>query len=117
MAGSSPAMTKKAMGGRKLSHHHLKTKIGDEIPALVLDREGASQAFQRLPGVFIAECCGPLVIGFRSARILRPAAAFLGKRAHPLQRAGVILRRRLLEQTARADVVLGAAGTVGAKDD
>src|SRR5258706_602312 len=87
-----------------MTSRRLKAKIGDEISALVLDSEGASHAFQRLLGVFIAECRGPLVVGFRRGRILRPAAAFLGERAHPLQRAGVILPRRLLEESARAEM-------------
>src|SRR4051812_42851957 len=86
---------------------------GDELALLVLDRIGAAQPLQSLLGILVAERCGALVIGFRGVLVLGPAAAFLGEGAHPLQRTGMVLRRRLLEQRARRDVVPGAAGAFG----
>src|SRR5450756_3136082 len=91
----------------------LKTKIGDKISALVLDRVGTFDPLQRLLGVFVATRCGLFVIGLGGGGILRPAAAFLRERTHPLQRAGVILHGRLLEQDARTGIVLGPAGPLG----
>src|ERR1700737_1327487 len=89
-----------------------KTKVGDKIAALFPVQEGAFDPLQRFLGVFITECCGTPVIGFGGGRIFRPAAPFLGECAHPLQRGGMTLRRRLLEQGARAGIILGAAGTL-----
>ena len=51
--------------GRKTFHHYftaLKTKIGHDVSALVLDYIGATRALQRLLGFFIAERRGLLVI-------------------------------------------------------
>src|SRR5258708_39953014 len=90
-----------------------KAKIGDKISALVLDHIRTFQVLQRLLGVFIAECRGALVIGFRGSAILWATAAFLRERTHAFERTGMILRRRLLEQAARRRVVLGPADAVG----
>src|SRR5258708_16422460 len=80
----------------------LEAEIGDKIPALVLDRERAVQALRRGLGVLVAERRGALVIGFRGVLVPGPSTALLRARAHPLQRARMILRRRLLEQHTRA---------------
>src|SRR5260370_7226669 len=100
------------MRSQALNHHHLETKIGDKISALVLDRVRTFDALERFFGVFVAERGGSLVIAFRGARILWPAASLLRERAHPLQLAGVILRRRLLGHVPRAHIVPGPTATL-----
>src|SRR5260370_17134766 len=90
----------------------LETKIGHGVSALVLDHVGTARALKRFLGVLIAERRGFFVIGFRGVRILRTAAPALGERAHPLQRAGVILRGRLFKQRPRGSIIRRAAGAV-----
>src|SRR5712671_1976858 len=90
----------------------LETKIGHGVSALVLDHVGTARALKRFLGVLIAERRGFFVIGFRGVRILRTAAPALGERAHPLQRAGVILRGRLFKQRPRSGIIRRTAGTV-----
>src|SRR5262245_15205614 len=90
----------------------LEAEVGHDLSALVLDDDRAFRALEGGLGLFIAEGRGLLVIRLGGARILRPAASALRKCAHPLERAGMILRRCLLEQGARGDVVLRAADTV-----
>src|SRR5215831_9661558 len=94
----------------RLFRYVLKAEIGDEIAALVLDREGTLDPLERRLGVLIAERRGPLVIGFGGILLLRTAAALDCEGPHPLERAGMILRGRLLKQRPRTDVVLLAAG-------
>src|SRR5882757_4465585 len=76
------------------SRRQSEAQIRYQIAPLVLDRVGAAQPLQRPLGGVV---------------ILRPAAASLGERAHPLECCGMVLRRRLLEQAARRHVVFGAA--------
>src|SRR5262245_28609781 len=87
----------------------LKAKVGDEFSVLVADRDRTAGAFERGLGLLVAKRGGLFVIGFGGVGILRPAAPALRKGAHPLQRAGVRLRRRPLKQRPRADIVLRAA--------
>src|SRR5262249_9056234 len=90
-----------------------EAQIGDKISALVLDRHRTFHALQRLPGVFVAEVGGALVIRLGGRSILWPATARFRERAHLRDRARMILRRRLLEQSARAGLVLLAARAIG----
>src|SRR5262249_21694563 len=93
----------------RLSKSALEAEIGHDVSAFIFDHVGTLRALERRLGVFIAERRGFLVIGFGGARILRSAAPALCKRAHALQGARMILRRRLFEQRARRNVILRSA--------
>src|SRR5581483_7673432 len=86
---------------RSINDCELEAQGGDELALLVLDRVGTTQSLQRLLGVLVAERSRALVIGLRGVLILGTAAPLLREGAHPLKRAGMVLRRRLLEQRAR----------------
>src|SRR5215472_8077171 len=90
----------------------LEAEIADEIAALVLDCDRTVELLQCRLRLFIAEIGGALVVGFRRIAVFRSAAPFGCEHAHPLQRARMILRGRLLEQRAGAGLVPGTAGAV-----
>src|SRR5207302_8175547 len=112
-AGQVPSRLACQWPKRRSLRRRSEAQRGDELALLVLDRIGTAQALQRLLGVVVAECGGALVIGLRGVLVLRPAVAYLREGAHSLQRAGVVLRRRLLEQQACRDVVPCPAGAIG----
>src|SRR5262245_21792682 len=87
----------------------LEAKRRYDVSAFIFDHVGTLRALERRLGVFVAQRGGLLVIGFGGAGILRSAAPTLCKRAHALQCAGMILRRRLFEQRPRRNVVLRSA--------
>src|SRR5579862_4091462 len=87
----------------------LEAEIGDEVAALVLDREWALHPLQRRLGILITEVGGALVVGLGGLHVLRSATAGLCKSAHLLECTGMVLRRRLFEQGARAGIIFRAA--------
>src|ERR1700741_696218 len=91
----------------------LEAQGRDEIAALVLDGVGTSQTLQRLLCLLVAERRGALVIGFCHVLVLWPTAARFRELAHLRERAGMVLRGRLLEQGACAGLVLRSPGTLG----
>src|SRR5436305_8906901 len=90
----------------------LPANIAHDLAALVLEHVRTFRALQGGLGILIAERRGLLVINLGGAGVLRPAASALRKVAHALERAGMVLRRRFLEQRARRDIVLWPAGAV-----
>src|SRR5215831_15069610 len=86
----------------------LEAEIGHDVSAFIFDHVGTLRPLERRLGVFVAKRRGFLVIGFGGAGILRSTTPALCKRAHALQCARMILRRRLFEQRPRRNVVLGS---------
>src|SRR5579871_81222 len=85
----------------------------DDLAALVAQHIRTFQSLERGFGILVAERGGFLVIGLGGVLVLRATTAGLRKRAHPLERRGMSLRRRLLEQAARRDVIFWTADAVG----
>ena len=90
-----------------------EAQIRHHVAALVLDRVGTAEPLERFLRILIAKGGGPLIVGFGGVGILWSTASFLRECAHPLQRTGMILRRRLLEQRAGRSVVPGPAIAFG----
>src|SRR5581483_9214081 len=77
------------------------SEAADDFSGLVFDPPSAIELLEDLPGVLVSECRGALVIALGGCGVPRAAAPVLRERSHPFQRAGMVLRRRLLEQRAR----------------
>src|SRR5262249_2152179 len=83
----------------------LETKIRDALSALVRHHVRAFRPLEGGLGGVIAERRSLFVVGLGGTRILWPTAAALCEGAHALQRAGMVLCRRLLEQRAGRSIV------------